>query len=115
MTDTNYLETVDIDYEEGSGNVFADLEFDDADELFTRAQIGMHVFKLLKDRNLKQKEAATLLGIAQPDVSHLMNGHFSRFTTDKLLDFLRRLNYKVTIKISPHQEGESYQAVSFGM
>src|SRR5439155_5121016 len=29
------------------------------------------------------------------------NGHFSRFTTDKLRDFLKRLDGKVTIKIGP--------------
>jgi len=83
----------------------------DADELFTRAQLGFHVHKLLKGRGLKQREIATLLGIAQPDVSHLMNGHFSRFTTDKLLDFLKRLDQKVTIRISEHKPGEPYQEV----
>jgi predicted XRE-type DNA-binding protein len=50
---------------------------------------------------------------AQSDVSHLMNGHFSRFTTDKLLDFLKRLDQKVTIQISHHHEGEPYQEVTF--
>ena len=43
-----------------------------------------------------------------------MNGHFSRFTTDKLLDFLERLERKVTIRISPHKPGEPYQEVGFG-
>jgi predicted XRE-type DNA-binding protein len=33
-------------------------------------------------------EMAELLGIPEPETSHLINGHFSRFTTDKLLDFL---------------------------
>ncbi len=108
MTDTKQVE-----FEESSGNVFADLEMSDAEELFARAQIGFHVATLIKNRNLKQKEAANLLNIAQPDVSHLMNGHFSRFTTDKLLDFLRRLDQKVTIEISPHREGEPFQAVAF--
>ncbi|MEW6684529.1 MAG: helix-turn-helix transcriptional regulator [Nitrospirota bacterium] len=103
----------DIEFEEGSGNVFADLGLKDADELFTRAQIGFHVYELLKAKKLKQREMATLLGIAQPDVSHLMNGHYSRFTTDKLLDFLKRLDRKVTISISPHKRGEPYQAVEF--
>ncbi len=42
-----------------------------------------------------------------------MNAHFSRFTTDKLLDFLKRLNMKVTIQISPHQNGEPYQQIAF--
>jgi len=102
-----------IDHEKGSGNVFADLGFDDADELYARSQIGFHVYQIIKNRGLKQREAAELLGIAQPDVSHLMNGHFSRFTTDKMLGFLKRLNQKVTIQISPHKPGEPYQVVGF--
>jgi predicted XRE-type DNA-binding protein len=103
----------DIEFEQSSGNVFADLGLDDADQLFTRSQIGFHLYQILKQRNLKQKEIAILLGISQPDVSHLMNGHFSRFTTDKLLNFLKRLNLKVVISISPHQEGEPFQKVAY--
>jgi predicted XRE-type DNA-binding protein len=109
MTDTKHIE-----FEEGSGNVFADLGMPDAEERLVRARLGFHVVTLLKNRDLKQKETALLLDIAQPDVSHLMNGHFSRFTTDKLLDFLKRLEQKVTIEISPHHVGEPYQRVAFG-
>ena len=102
-----------IEFEESSGNIFADLRLDDSDELYARAQIGFHVFKILKDKKLKQREIAGVLGIAQPDVSHLMNGHFSRFTTDKLLDFLKRLDRKVTIQVSRHHKGEPYRQVTF--
>jgi predicted XRE-type DNA-binding protein len=102
-----------IEFQEGSGNVFADLGLKDADQLLARAQIGFHVFKILEDKKLKQREIADVLGIAQPDVSHLMNGHFSRFTTDKLLDFLKRLDRKVTIEVSPRHKGEPYQHVTF--
>jgi predicted XRE-type DNA-binding protein len=91
-------------FEEGSGNVFADLGLDDADERFTRAKLGFHVYQLLVGRKLKQ-----------PEVSHLLNGHFSRFTTDKLLEFLRRLDRKVTIQISSHKPGEPYQEIGFRM
>jgi len=101
-----------IKFEEGSGNVFADLGLKDSDELFTRGQIGFCVHKIVNDKNLKQREIGAVLGIAQSDVSHLMNGHYSRFTTDKLLDFLKRLDRKVTIRIAQHKEGEPYQAVS---
>lgn len=104
-----------IEFEESSGNIFADLGLEDADELFTRAQIGFLVFKILEDKKLKQREIASVLGIAQPDVSHLMNGHFSRFTTDKLLAFLKRLDQKVTIQVSHHHEGEPYQQVTFAL
>jgi len=102
-----------IEFEEGSGNIFADLGLADSDELYARAQIGIYVFKILKEEKLKQREIASVLGIAQPDVSHLMNGHFSRFTTDKLLDFLKRLDRKVTIEVSRHRKGEPYQQVTF--
>jgi predicted XRE-type DNA-binding protein len=102
-----------IKMEEGSGNIFADLGLEDAGELYTRAQIGIHVFKILKDKKLKQREIAEVLGIAQPDVSHLMNGHFSRFTTDKLFDFLKRLDRKVRIEVSRHHKEEPYQQVTF--
>ena len=103
----------EIEMYEGSGNVYADLGLEDADELLIRSQIGFLVFRILEDRKLKQREIAGVLGIKQPDVSHLMNGHFSRFTTDKLLDFLKRLNQKVTIHISSHHKGEPYQEVTF--
>src|ERR1700736_663062 len=99
--------------EEGSGNVFADLGRKDSDQLMARAQIGYHVFKILEDKDLKQLEIADVLRIAQPDVSHLMNGHFSRFTTDKLLDFLKRLDRKGTIEVSRHHKGDPYQQVTF--
>jgi len=102
-----------IEFEESSGNIFADLGLEDADELFVRAKIGFFVFKILEEKKLKQREIATVLGIAQSDVSHLMNGHFNRFTTDKLLDFLKRLDQKVTIQISHHQQDEPYQQVIF--
>jgi predicted XRE-type DNA-binding protein len=104
----------DAGYEEGPGNVFTDLGLDESDELLARSKIGFHVYKLLTVKKLKQREIAALLGIKQPEVSHLMNGHFNRFTTDKLLEFLKRLDRKVTIQISPRKPGEPYQEVGFG-
>jgi predicted XRE-type DNA-binding protein len=108
-------EHTEIEFEEGSGNVFADLGQDDAEGRLARAKIGFHVYKILADRKLKQREISSLLGIKQAEVSHLMNGHFSRFTTDKLLEFLKRLDQTVSIRIRPHRPGEPYQEVRFGM
>lgn len=85
----------------GSGNVFADLGLKDADQLLARSQIGFHVYKILQEKKLKQPEIASILDIAQSELSHLMNGHFSRFTTDKLLDFLGRLGRRATIEVRP--------------
>ncbi len=107
--------TKQIEFEKSTGNIFADLGIDDAEELQARGLIGYHVIKLLKSKDMKQREIAKLLEIKQAEVSHLLNGHFSRFTVDKLLDFLKRMNQKVSIKISPHRQGEPYQRVAFGI
>lgn len=103
-----------IKFENSSGNVFDDLGLENAEELQARSLVGFHVVELLKKQDMKQREIAKLLGIKQAEVSHLLNGHFSRFTVDKLLDFLKRMNQKVTIKISPHKQGEPYHNVAFG-
>ena len=104
-----------IEFEISSGNVFADLELEDPQELQARSMIGFHVIELLKDKNMKQREIGSLLGIKQAEVSHLLNGHLSRFSIEKLMNFLKCLNQKVTIKISPHREGEPYQNIAFGL
>jgi predicted XRE-type DNA-binding protein len=97
-------------FEESSGNVFADLGLENADELFTRGQIGIQVLCLLKQRNLKQREIGELLGIPQPEVSHLMKGEFQRFSEGKLLVFLKRLGMEVTLHLRPsHTENQSVE------
>ena len=52
-----------------------------------------------KTRVLNSGKLDEMLGVAQPDVSHLINGHSNRFTTDKLLDFFKRIGRKVSIQI----------------
>lgn len=96
-------------FHEGSGNVFADLGLPDADELYTRAKIGYHVQKILKDCQLKQREIAAILAIAQPDVSLLMRGKFNRFSTEKLVDFLKRLDQDVILVIQNRHPSDSPQ------
>ncbi|NJL60722.1 MAG: XRE family transcriptional regulator [Methylacidiphilales bacterium] len=86
-------------FEQSCGNVFADLGLEDADELFTRGKIGIQVLRILKQRHLKQREISELLGIPQPEVSHLMKGEFQRFSEGKLLNFLKRLDTEVILHL----------------
>jgi predicted XRE-type DNA-binding protein len=93
-------------FEESSGNVFADLGLENADELFTRGKIGIQVLRLLRQRNLKQREISDLLDIPQPEVSRLMNGEFQRFSEGKLLIFLKRLDTEITLHLRPRNAGK---------
>src|SRR5215813_14201777 len=88
-----------VEMYEGSGNVFADLGLQDAEELYARAKIGYQVLTILQDRKLQQGEVAALLGIEPPDVSLLMRGRFHHFSVEKLLSFLKKLDQEVTLLI----------------
>ena len=99
-------------FEIGSGNVFADLGLDKADELYTRAALGVQVIKILNERGLTQKDAAEILDIKQPEVSAIMRAKFSKFSQERLIGFLNKLNQKVMIQVSRHRKGEPYQRVT---
>jgi predicted XRE-type DNA-binding protein len=85
----------------GSGNVFQDIGFENADEMLVRAELTHQIYKIIKERGLKQREAARILGLKQPDVSDLMNGKFKDFSLERLLALLRKLDRDIEIVISP--------------
>jgi predicted XRE-type DNA-binding protein len=105
----------DSEFYEGSGNVFADLGLEDADELYSRAKIGFEVWKILKEQKLKQKEIAQILGIAQSDVSLLMNCKFNRFSTEKLLGFLKKLDREVILMINQKSPLDNRQSICLSL
>lgn len=96
----------------GSTRIFVDLGLDDADELSTRTALGIQVMKTIREKGLRQKEAGKLLGLKQPDVSAIMRAKFSRFSQERLIGFLNKLEQKVTIHVSRHHRGEPYQQVT---
>lgn len=102
-------------FEESSGNVFADLGLENADELFIRGKIGIQVIRLLKQRNLNEQEISELLEISLSEVSDLMKGEFQKFTEGKLLNFLKRLDMEITLYLRPcngdNQETETMIAL----
>jgi len=72
----------------------------------------IEIIRILKKRGLeKQKDVAALLDIDKSESSKLMNGEFNRFSEGRLIGFLNKLDYKVTMRISPLQKGEQPQQV----
>ena len=60
-----------LDAYASSGNVFADLELPNAEELETKVQLAASLNAILAARKLTQAEAARVLGVNQPKVSAL--------------------------------------------
>ena len=76
---------------EGSGNVFADLGLEDAEGLYTRAKIWFLVLTIL------------------------MRGRFNHFSTERLLDFLKKLDQEVILLIRSREASDHQQGVTLSL
>jgi len=83
-----------------SGNVFADIGVPNAGEHLAKADLVIGIAALIKSKGLSQTAAAKLIGIAQPDVSRLMRGHFEGFSYERLFEVLNALGENVRVVVS---------------
>ena len=102
----------DAEYYEGSTNVYADLGYDNPEEWSLKASIATKILGIIAESGLTQKDAGTLLGIAQGRVSDLKRGQFDKFSVEKLLAFLNALDRDVDIVIRPKVEEVAHITVS---
>ena len=93
------MKTDNVKIERGSGNVFADLGLPDADTDLYKAELVTRIHKIIRERGLKQVDAAKLLGLSQPDVSRLLRGSFREYSMERLLRLLMALGRDVNIVI----------------
>jgi predicted XRE-type DNA-binding protein len=98
-------------YQGGGQNVFKDLGVRGPDEHFVKAQLVFKIDRLMKERGLKQVEAADLFGIRQPDVSKMLRGEFRQFSVERLLRFLVALDQDVEISVKPHRDSRNAAAL----
>lgn len=96
MTDTT------IEFEDGSGNVFADLGLSDADDLAYKAGLIGSIMRYQREHGLSQSSLAQLADIPQPRLSNLFRGKMGGITTEKLIKACTRLGRHVRIVIEEH-------------
>jgi len=90
-----------VEYEVGSGNVYADLGFANAAEMLAKARMVAQVGRIIQARKLTQAQAGELLGIDQPKISALLRGHFRGYSQQRLIGFLTKLGMDVEIVVRP--------------
>ena len=83
-----------------TGNVFADIGLPNATTHSIKADLVMRIAAQIKSKGLTQAKAAALLGMAQPDVSKLLRGHFASYSYDRLFGYLNALGENVWIEVS---------------
>ena len=105
------------DYEESSGNVFADLGFRNSKQELLKAKLTVEIYKLLKTRGVTQKEAAKLLGTTQAQVSALMRCRPVSVSVGRLMEYLNVLGQDVEVTVRPaarHKAGNMSVVIQMG-
>lgn len=97
----------DLEIEVSSGNVFADLGFDDAGEMLVKSRIARVIAIKIKQQKLTQAQAAKILGIDQPKVSYLVRGKLDTFSISRLMRFVTLLGTDVDIVLKDHHDDGS--------
>jgi predicted XRE-type DNA-binding protein len=100
-----------VSYEKSTGNVFEDIGLPDAGEHLVKAKLVLKIDLLMRERGLKQVEAAALLGVKQPDISKMLRGDFRQFSVERLMRFLVALGQDVEIAVRPHKNSSTAAAL----
>ena len=104
----------DIEVTVGSGNVFADLGFENPEQELMKARLTLEIFRLIRERGLTQMQAAEILGIKQPQVSLLMRNRAGSFSVGKLMELLTTLGQDIQIVVKPAKREHGELSVLVG-
>jgi predicted XRE-type DNA-binding protein len=102
-----------IEAHESSGNVFADLGLPDSEERLLKAGIVAELHRLIKERELTQVKAAKLVGVSQPDLSHLLRGDFDDYSAERLMKMLTAFEQDIEIIMKPHRKAGQRGRITF--
>ena len=87
----------------GSGNLYRDFGYDNADALLMKDLLASEIIKTLDREELTVRKAQERTGIAAADFSRIRNADLKRFTLDRLIGIVNKLGSRVDIsfKIKP--------------
>lgn len=93
----------------GSGNVYHDMGDGEADVRQAKALLAAQIIKVLDQENLSTREAQAKTGIDHSEFVRIRGANLKRFTLDRLILILGRLNQdvEISIKTRPKQTGIS--------
>ncbi len=98
---------LNTDVKTSSGNVFADLGFNNSDEMLVKAELARKISAFIAARNITQADAAKLLGIDQPKISALMKGKLTGFSLERMFRYLNTLGNDIEITVKPKSSNDA--------
>jgi len=84
----------------GSGNVFRDMGDANAEVLQLKAILAGKIIEVLDEQKISVRRAHELTGFAAADFSRVRQAKLQRFTVDRLMQMLAKLNQDVEVSVS---------------
>ena len=84
----------------GSGNVYADFDRPNAGLEQARALIAAEIIRALDARGLSTREAERLTGVGHAEFSRIRNAKIARFSLDRMIAILGKLDEDVEVTVS---------------
>jgi predicted XRE-type DNA-binding protein len=94
----------EIEVTDGSGNVFRDLGLPDAEVLKLKADLAAQLIRIMRERALSIRAAAKLAGVDPSDIAKIRGVDLDRFTVDRLLRIVKRLDDRVQVRVTRADE-----------
>lgn len=88
-----------IELVRGSGNVFRDFGDPNADIEQLKAILAAKIIGILDARKLSTRKAEGLTGVKHSEFVRIRNANLSRFTADRLISILNKLDQQVDVKV----------------
>jgi predicted XRE-type DNA-binding protein len=83
----------------GSGNVYRDFGRPDAGLAQARARVAARIIKTLDERGLSTRDAESVTGVSHSEFSRIRNTQLRRFTLDRLIAILGKLDSEVEVDL----------------
>ena len=90
----------DLEVVRGSGNVFRDLRLGDADTEQMKSALAAEILKAMREQGLTHAVAAARAEVQRADISRICKVDLDRFTIDRLVRILNRLDRRVEVVIT---------------
>ena len=90
----------DTEIVRGSGNVFRDFGRENADLEQLKSILAAKITGVLDAKDFSVRKAQSVTGIAAADFSRIRNAQLDRFTVDRLMTIVNRLDQQVKVRVS---------------
>jgi predicted XRE-type DNA-binding protein len=84
----------------GSGNVFRDFNYPDADIRQAKCILAAAIIKILDERQWSIRRAEEETGVNHADFARIRNVNIGRFTLDRLMAILGKLGQEIELAVS---------------